>query len=70
MANNNFLKVSDSLMSHFLSNKSGSKNFQSKKVRNYNGLYEQRYESDRLKEMKEKYKIGDGPGNEGQPVDG
>lgn len=36
------------------------KNSKAKNIRNFNCLYEGRLQSDKLKEMQEKYRIGDG----------
>lgn len=52
-------------MSNF---KISSKNFKAKNVRNFNCLYDVRHESDRLKEMKKKIRIGGGDSYERKSV--
>lgn len=36
------------------------KNSKAKNVRNFNGLYDARQQSDKLRDMQEKYRIGEG----------
>mgnify|MGYP006102558065 CR=1 FL=1 len=36
------------------------KNSRAKNVRNFNGLYDARQQSDKFRDMQEKYRIGDG----------